>query len=324
MRVMRMTRHLSVVNLLDGCIFFAQWLSMAGIELTDRSQASTAREGSNEETESDSLPLAEKTAQRENGEITGIGSQCEAAEESASFSERARSLPITLQPNAHKNAPTQIKICNTPPTSPTESSSAVEKRACRICQSETGVFVRPCACAGTNLIELASVVCLSLCLWYMLALTRERQFIERVFYAGIPPRSPDIARICKHIREFISFEKISLCPYRSNLSPKPLQVVLQNYQGLYECIAVVTLLIAATLAGGVMNIVTRWSFSPKPLQVVLQNYQELYECIAVVTLLIAATLAGGVMNIVTRVCHYINKQKAIHFVDSQANKKRTA
>lgn len=40
---MRMTRHLSVVNLLDGCIFFAQWLSMAGIELTDRSQASTAR-----------------------------------------------------------------------------------------------------------------------------------------------------------------------------------------------------------------------------------------------------------------------------------------
>uniref|UniRef100_A0A915A833 RING-CH-type domain-containing protein n=1 Tax=Parascaris univalens TaxID=6257 RepID=A0A915A833_PARUN len=262
---------------------------MAAIELTDRSRASVAREGSNEETESDSISLAAKIAERENGDITEMDSQYEAAEESASLSGRARSVPVTLRPNTHNNASTQIKICNTPPTSPTESSSAVEKRACRICQSESGVFVRPCACAGTmgdvhesclnewlarsnnneiceichqkysksgnvlqpiwkwrkpriemtNLIELASVVCLSLCLWYMLALTRERQFIERVFYAGIPPRSPDIARI-------------------------------------------------------------------------------------LVTLLIAATLAGGVMNIVTRVCRYINKQKAIHFIDSQANKKRSA
>uniref|UniRef100_A0A915AAF8 RING-CH-type domain-containing protein n=1 Tax=Parascaris univalens TaxID=6257 RepID=A0A915AAF8_PARUN len=266
---------------------------MAAIELTDRSRASVAREGSNEETESDSISLAAKIAERENGDITEMDSQYEAAEESASLSGRARSVPVTLRPNTHNNASTQIKICNTPPTSPTESSSAVEKRACRICQSESGVFVRPCACAGTmgdvhesclnewlarsnnneiceichqkysksgnvlqpiwkwrkpriemtNLIELASVVCLSLCLWYMLALTRERQFIERVFYAGIPPRSPDIARICKNI---------------------------------------------------------------------------------LVTLLIAATLAGGVMNIVTRVCRYINKQKAIHFIDSQANKKRSA
>uniref|UniRef100_A0A915A6A8 RING-CH-type domain-containing protein n=1 Tax=Parascaris univalens TaxID=6257 RepID=A0A915A6A8_PARUN len=289
---------------------------MAAIELTDRSRASVAREGSNEETESDSISLAAKIAERENGDITEMDSQYEAAEESASLSGRARSVPVTLRPNTHNNASTQIKICNTPPTSPTESSSAVEKRACRICQSESGVFVRPCACAGTmgdvhesclnewlarsnnneiceichqkysksgnvlqpiwkwrkpriemtNLIELASVVCLSLCLWYMLALTRERQFIERVFYAGIPPRSPDIARI----------------------------YALQ------------------------------WSFNSQSLQVDLHSDQELYECVAVVTLLIAATLAGGVMNIVTRVCRYINKQKAIHFIDSQANKKRSA
>ncbi|VDK64590.1 unnamed protein product [Anisakis simplex] len=87
---------------------------------------------------------------------------------------------------------------------------------------------------------MASVVCLSFCLWYMLALTHERQFIERVFYAGLPPRSPDVARFCKHI---------------------------------------------------------------------------------LITLLIMVTLAGGFMNISGRVYRYINKQRAIHFTDSQSNKK---
>ncbi|VDN20659.1 unnamed protein product [Gongylonema pulchrum] len=148
----------------------------------------------------------------------------------------------------------------------------MEKRACRICQSETGEMVRPCACTGTlliiailtqtiffilpmmqcvlqmgdiherclnewllrsnnndrceichekysksgnilqpiwkwqkphiemtNIVEVSSVICLSLCLWYMITLTIEREFIERIFSAGLPPRSPDIARICKPV-----------------------------------------------------------------------------------------------------------------------------
>ncbi|VDM66838.1 unnamed protein product [Strongylus vulgaris] len=33
--------------------------------------------------------------------------------------------------------------------SDSENSSSVERRACRICQSESGEMVRPCACAGT-------------------------------------------------------------------------------------------------------------------------------------------------------------------------------
>ncbi|RCN38691.1 zinc finger, C3HC4 type [Ancylostoma caninum] len=33
--------------------------------------------------------------------------------------------------------------------SDSENSSSIERRACRICQSESGEMVRPCACAGT-------------------------------------------------------------------------------------------------------------------------------------------------------------------------------
>ncbi|VBB33022.1 unnamed protein product, partial [Acanthocheilonema viteae] len=133
------------------------------------------------------------------------------------------------------------------PTSPktVSDSSNTEKRACRICQSETGELVRPCACTGTmgdihehclnewllrsnnddrceicqeqysksgnilqpiwkwqkpqiemtNIVELSSIICLSICLWYMITLTIEREFFDRIFIAGLPPRSPDIARI---------------------------------------------------------------------------------------------------------------------------------
>lgn len=34
-------------------------------------------------------------------------------------------------------------------SSPSSNSSSSDKRACRICQSETGEMVRPCACTGT-------------------------------------------------------------------------------------------------------------------------------------------------------------------------------
>ncbi|KHN70899.1 E3 ubiquitin-protein ligase MARCH3 [Toxocara canis] len=263
---------------------------MAAIEITDEVVPSTASEKSNDEAEGDSYRTVAETAHCLNEGTIGGKSQRDASDESTPSSEKANDTTV-LPTVVHKSAPIQIKICNTPPSSPTESSSGVEKRACRICQSESGVMVRPCACTGTmgdihesclnewlsrsnnnevceichqkysksgnvlqpiwkwrkpniemtNVIEMASVICLSLCLWYMLALTRERQFIERVFYAGIPPRSPDVARICKHI---------------------------------------------------------------------------------LVTLLIVATLAGGLLNIVTRIYRYINKQRAIHFIDSQPNKKR--
>ncbi|KAL3989726.1 RING-variant domain family protein [Acanthocheilonema viteae] len=174
------------------------------------------------------------------------------------------------------------------PTSPktVSDSSNTEKRACRICQSETGELVRPCACTGTmgdihehclnewllrsnnddrceicqeqysksgnilqpiwkwqkpqiemtNIVELSSIICLSICLWYMITLTIEREFFDRIFIAGLPPRSPDIARI-------------------------------------------------------------------------------------LVTLLIISTLIGGLMNITMRIWQYINKQRAIRFVDSNVNKK---
>ncbi|KAM3728691.1 E3 ubiquitin-protein ligase [Dirofilaria immitis] len=86
-----------------------------------------------------------------------------------------------------------VDVPNSPKT--ISDSSKSEKRACRICQSETGELVRPCACTGTNIVEISSVICLSLCLWYMITLTIEREFFNRIFIAGLPPRSPDVARI---------------------------------------------------------------------------------------------------------------------------------
>ncbi|KAM3728697.1 E3 ubiquitin-protein ligase [Dirofilaria immitis] len=177
-----------------------------------------------------------------------------------------------------------VDVPNSPKT--ISDSSKSEKRACRICQSETGELVRPCACTGTmgdiherclnewllrsnnndrceicqekysksgnilqpiwkwqkpqiemtNIVEISSVICLSLCLWYMITLTIEREFFNRIFIAGLPPRSPDVARI-------------------------------------------------------------------------------------LVTFLIISTLIGGLMNIAMRIWHYINKQRAIRFIDSDINKK---
>ncbi|MCP9262943.1 Membrane-associated ring finger-like protein family member (Marc-6) [Dirofilaria immitis] len=40
-----------------------------------------------------------------------------------------------------------------------------------------------------------------------------------------------------------------------------------------------------------------------------------------VTFLIISTLIGGLMNIAMRIWHYINKQRAIRFIDSDINKK---
>lgn len=37
-----------------------------------------------------------------------------------------------------------------------------------------------------------------MCLWYMITLTIEREFFDRIFTAGLPPRSPDVARIRKY------------------------------------------------------------------------------------------------------------------------------
>uniref|UniRef100_A0A915PI68 Uncharacterized protein n=1 Tax=Setaria digitata TaxID=48799 RepID=A0A915PI68_9BILA len=91
---------------------------------------------------------------------------------------------------------------------------------------------------AANIVEVSSVICLSLCLWYMITLTIEREFFERIFIAGLPLRSPDIARI-------------------------------------------------------------------------------------LVTLLIISTLLGGLMNVGMRIWHYINKQRAVRFIDSDVNKKPT-
>ncbi|CAG9533140.1 unnamed protein product [Cercopithifilaria johnstoni] len=184
----------------------------------------------------------------------------------------------------HFRESVHVDIPNSPKT--VSESSNTEKRACRICQSETGELVRPCACTGTmgdiheqclnewllrsnnsdrceicqekysksgnilqpiwkwqkpeiemtNIVEASSVICLSICLWYMITLTIEREFFDRVFIAGLPPRSPDIARI-------------------------------------------------------------------------------------LVTFLIISTLIGGLLNIAVRIWHYINKQRAIRFIDSDFNKK---
>ncbi|KAK6731887.1 hypothetical protein RB195_008004 [Necator americanus] len=53
--------------------------------------------------------------------------------------------------NSPRTAYTAMSIENPKPrcASDSENSSSVERRACRICQSESGEMVRPCACAGT-------------------------------------------------------------------------------------------------------------------------------------------------------------------------------
>ncbi|VDM99116.1 unnamed protein product, partial [Thelazia callipaeda] len=47
----------------------------------------------------------------------------------------------------HFQESVHVDISNSPKT--ISDSSHIEKRACRICQSETGEMVRPCACTGT-------------------------------------------------------------------------------------------------------------------------------------------------------------------------------
>ncbi|VDP17025.1 unnamed protein product [Onchocerca flexuosa] len=47
----------------------------------------------------------------------------------------------------HFREAVHVDLPNSPKT--ISDSSKSEKRACRICQSETGELVRPCACTGT-------------------------------------------------------------------------------------------------------------------------------------------------------------------------------
>uniref|UniRef100_A0AAF5Q541 RING-CH-type domain-containing protein n=1 Tax=Wuchereria bancrofti TaxID=6293 RepID=A0AAF5Q541_WUCBA len=139
-------------------------------------------------------------------------------------------------------------------------SSNTEKEACRICQSETGKLMgdihKHCLnewllrlnnndrceiCKEkylkSNIVKSSSVICLSI------------KFFDRIFIAGLSPRSSNIARIRK-----IHF--------------------INNF-----------------------NI------------------------ILFVTLLIISTPIGGLTNIAMRIWHYVNKQRAIRFIDFDINKK---
>ncbi|KAK5975698.1 RING-CH-type domain-containing protein [Trichostrongylus colubriformis] len=58
-------------------------------------------------------------------------------------------------PASEGNSPRSVHTCRSianPKTrcaSDSDQSSSIERRACRICQSESGEMVRPCGCAGT-------------------------------------------------------------------------------------------------------------------------------------------------------------------------------